>query len=177
MSSLWTPEGEHRVPHDAAAPAARTGEDSGAGAPGAGAGAPPPGSRDDDMVDREALGRQVDEMRRELAGTPVEVVVANHCYGLFELAAVYLSQEPPLLAQATLAIDALGYLVDGLGSRLGEAEPSLREGLSQLRLAFVEIGRARQAADAVANGGSAGSAGEATTSAPDGAGTGAGPTA
>ena len=33
--------------------------------------------------------------------------MANHCYGLFELAAVYLSQQPPLLAQARLAIDAL----------------------------------------------------------------------
>ena len=70
---------------------------------------------------------------------PVEVVVANHCYGLFELAAVYLSQQPPLLDQARLAIDALGCLVDGLEGRLGEAEGALKEGLTNLRLAYVQI--------------------------------------
>ena len=95
------------------------------------------------MVDRDALNQQVDEMRRELAGTPAEVVVANHCYGLFELAAVYLSQDPPLVDQARLAIDAFGAVVDGLRDRLGEAEPSLRDGLSQIRLAFVQIDQAR----------------------------------
>ena len=65
-------------------------------------------------------------MRAELVNAPVEVVVANHCYGLFELAAVYLSQQPPLLDQARLAIDALGCLVDGLEGRLGEAEDQLK---------------------------------------------------
>ena len=78
-------------------------------------------------------------MREQLASTPAEVVVANHCYGLFELAAIYLSQEPPMLFQARLAIDGLGYLLDGLRGRLGEAEPSLLESLSQLRLAFVRL--------------------------------------
>ena len=107
------------------------------------------------MVDRDALSQQVDEMRRELAGTPAEVVVANHCYGLFELAAVYLSQEPPLVQHAQLAIDALGAVVDGLRGRLGEAEPSLREGLSRIRLASVEIDRNRTKAEE-ASGGAAG---------------------
>ena len=63
-------------------------------------------------------------MRAQLANTPAEVVVANHCYGLFELAAIYLSQTPPMLFQARLAIDGLGFLLDGLRGRLGEAEPS-----------------------------------------------------
>jgi hypothetical protein len=67
------------------------------------------------------------------------VVVANHCYGLFELAAVYLSQSPPRLEPARLAIDALACLVDGLGERLGEAHPSLRDALAQIRLAYVQI--------------------------------------
>ena len=53
--------------------------------------------------------------------------MANHCYGLFELAAVYLSQTPPLLDQARLAIDALGCLVDGLGDRLGEPAGTLND--------------------------------------------------
>jgi hypothetical protein len=100
-------------------------------------------------------------MRAELINSPVEVVVANHCYGLFELAAVYLSQQPPLLSQARLAIDALGALITGLEGRLGEAEGQLKDGVTQLRLAYVQIdGAQRAGADAASgvgvNGGSTG---------------------
>ena len=78
-------------------------------------------------------------MRAQLANTPAEVVLANHCYGLFELAAIYLSQSPPMLFQARLAIDGLGHLINGLKGRLGEAEASLFDSLSQLQLAFVQL--------------------------------------
>jgi hypothetical protein len=91
-------------------------------------------------------------MRAQLAHTPAEVVIANHAYGLFELAAIYLSQTPPMLFQARLAIDALGYLLDGLQGRLGEAEPALHDSLSQLRLAFVRLeGAERTTAENAAN--------------------------
>ena len=123
------------------------------------------------MVDRDALNRQVDDMRRELAGTPAEVVVANHCYGLFELAAVYLSQEPPLLEQARLAIDAFGAVVDVLRDRLGEAEPSLREGLSQIRLAFVQIDQSRAEATNPPGSEPAGGPGSTPDGSPNGSGT------
>jgi len=103
-----------------------------------GGGAPP-------ELDEAELAEQVAAMRAELAASPVEVVVANHAYGLFELAAVYLSQQPPLLSQARVAIDALGSLVSGLEGRLGEAEEPLKDGLSQLRLAFVQIDGAQRA--------------------------------
>ncbi|HEY6624953.1 MAG TPA: hypothetical protein VIX85_14020 [Acidimicrobiales bacterium] len=97
-------------------------------------------------------------MRRQLAATPADVVIANHCYGLFELAAVYLSQTPPMLPKARLAIDAMAAVVSGLEGRLGEQEPQLIEGLSQLRLAYVQIDGAQRAAGeaagtAPANGG------------------------
>jgi hypothetical protein len=85
-------------------------------------------------------------MRRQLAATPADVVIANHCYGLFELAAVYLSQTPPMLPKARLAIDAMTAVVNGLEGRLGDAEPQLLEGLSQLRLAYVQIEGAQRAA-------------------------------
>ncbi len=65
--------------------------------------------------------------------------MANHCYGLFELAALHLSLDPPRLDQARTAIDALGCLVDGMRSRLGDNESNLREGLTQIRLAYVQI--------------------------------------
>ena len=126
MSSLWTPSGEHSLP-DEGGPATPLTPPSGRGAE-----APP----EELAADAQA---QVDAMRAQLANTPAEVVVANHCYGLFELAAIYLSQTPPMLFQARLAIDGLGYLLDGLKGRLGEAEPALTESLSQLRLAFVSL--------------------------------------
>lgn len=85
------------------------------------------------------------ELRDQLAGTPAEVVVANHAYGLFELAALHLSLDPPQLAEARLAIDALGYLVEGLGDRLGEPATELATALAQLRLAFVQVQAAVQA--------------------------------
>lgn len=129
--SLWTPSGEH--PIDQPAPASPPA----GGPPPPGGGAPGPEAE-----------LQMDELRRQLAEAPAEVVVANHCYGMFELAAVYLSQEPPLFAQAQLAIDALACLVDGLGSRLGEAQGPLQEALAQVRLAYVQLDAAHKAAAA-----------------------------
>jgi hypothetical protein len=86
------------------------------------------------------------EVAKHLAAAPAEDVVANHCYGLFELGALHLSQLPPQLDKARLAIDALGMIVDGLGERLGQHAPALAEGLSQIRLAFVQISSAAPAA-------------------------------
>ncbi len=149
MSSLWTPDGER--------PVGRATPDAPGNPPG-GAGDGP------DEVDDPELAEQIAAMRAELANSPVEVVVANHCYGLFELAAVYLSQQPPLLPQARLAIDALGSLVGGLEGRLGEAEEQLKDGLSQLRLAYVQIDGAQRAGAEAAS--AAGVNGE-TTGAPD----------
>jgi hypothetical protein len=131
MSSLWTPSGEHFPKEE-----------------GSDAASPPPAHPGDTDVtelspeqaqEQAEAQAEVEAMRAQLANTPAEVVVANHCYGLFELAAIYLSHSPPMLFQARLAIDGLGYLLDGLRGRLGEAEPSLHESLSQLRLAFVRL--------------------------------------
>jgi hypothetical protein len=138
MSSLWTPSGEHFPDRD---------ESDGGQPPPA-----PPGASeaDEDSDAPEALSAEaqaeVDAMREQLANTPAEVVVANHCYGLFELAAIYLSQTPPMLFQARLAIDGLGFLLNGLKGRLGEAEPALFEALSQLQLAFVQFESAERSA-------------------------------
>ena len=144
MSSLWTPSGEHFPENedDSTPPAS----------PPPGGSAPPDGPPDEaEPLSAEAQA-EIDAMRQQLANSPAEVVVANHCYGLFELAAVYLSQTPPMLFQARLAIDGLGALLDGLKGRLGEAEPSLLDALSQLRLAFVQLeGVERAAAENAAN--------------------------
>jgi len=87
----------------------------------------------------QATADQVEQLRRELASTPAAVVIANHAYGLFELAAIHLSEQPPRLEDAQLAVDAFGGLVESLGARLGDAAPALRDALAQIRLAFVQI--------------------------------------
>jgi hypothetical protein len=139
MSSLWTPAGEHfpkKEGNGDASPAIDPEADTDVTATSPG----------EPLTEEQAAAQaEVDAMRDQLAQTPAEVVVANHCYGLFELAAIYLSQSPPMLFQARLAIDGLGFLVDGLRGRLGEAEPALLESLSQLRLAFVRLEGAEQA--------------------------------
>jgi hypothetical protein len=112
-----------------------------------GGGGPPGDGPDDDGYDlddlspeeREALAARLEELRSQLVSTPAEVVVANHAYGLFELAAIHLSQQPPNLDQARLAVDALGAVLGALAGRLGEAEPSLLDALAQIRLTYVQI--------------------------------------
>lgn len=79
------------------------------------------------------------EARQRLAEVPAEIVVANHAMGLFELAAIHLSTEPPNLVGSSLAIDALACLVDGLAGRLGENSEVLTDALANIRLAFVEV--------------------------------------
>jgi hypothetical protein len=91
------------------------------------------------------LEAELNSLRDQLAAAPVEVVIANHAMGLWELAALHLSQQPPHLPQARLAIDALAALLEGLPGRLGEPEGQLLDGLSQLRMAFVQISAAAQA--------------------------------
>jgi len=129
MSSLWTPSGEHFPKEEGGdAPAPPPNPPGGTDVPGAAEG-----------ISEEEAQRRLDLMREQLASTPAEVVVANHCYGLFELAAIYLSQSPPKLFEARLAIDGLGFMLDGLKGRLGDAETPLLESLAQLRLAYVSL--------------------------------------
>ncbi len=81
----------------------------------------------------------MEEVRRELLGAPAAVVVANHAMGIYELAAIHLTAQPPQLAEAAFAVDALAAIVEGLEGRLGDAEPTLREALTQLRAAYLEV--------------------------------------
>jgi len=130
---LWTPDGEHRVGGDE--------QDRDTAVPGQ----PPLSAVGDDGNDDdepEYTEEQIEQMRQleeKLAQTPASVVVANHAYGLFELAALHLGRRPPNFEQAQLAIDAMGVLVEGLGDRLGDHARQLQDGLTQLRLAFVQV--------------------------------------
>jgi hypothetical protein len=127
--SLWTPHGEHPID-----------DDRGDGSPASGR--PPVEAEDlsdDEREQIEAMAAEMAEVKRRLAAVPAAQVVANHAIGLFELAAIHLQSSPPNFGQASLAIDALAAIVDGLGTRLEGHELALRDALSQIRLAFVQL--------------------------------------
>lgn len=79
------------------------------------------------------------EARARVAEVPAETVVVNHVMGLYELAAIHLSADPPRLADAALAIDAVACLVEGLGDRLGPDADTMRDALGNIRMAFVQV--------------------------------------
>jgi hypothetical protein len=125
VSSLWTPGGEHRLPDDHNQEPA---DDL--------------GDVDDDEFDggtEAEMRAELDEARRRLAEVPAAQVVANHAMGLFELGAIHLSRQPPDLAEASVAIDAMAAVVDAVGERLGPNAAVLRDALAQIQLAFVQV--------------------------------------
>jgi len=117
--SLWTPGGDHPVGP-------------------AGVDAPPEPSADE-AAQLQAMQAEMEQVRQELLSAPASVVIANHAMGIYELAAIHLTAERPRLAEAGLAIDALTSVVEGLEGRLGDAEPTLREALVQLRAAYLDV--------------------------------------
>src|SRR5579875_3728418 len=119
MSSLWTPGGEHRIPSQQAVPPEHSSS--------------PAGDRGEQVPGAEARA-ELAELERQLLAAAPEDVIANHCYGIFHIA-------------------ALGCLVNGLGERLGAAAPTLAESVTQIQLAFVELARAHERADGGQGGG------------------------
>ena len=133
MSSLWTPSGEHR-PDEPAAPSTPGGDRGGGGGGGRRGGGSDP--------DEAAVAEELRRVRAELAATPIVDLIANHCVGLWQLAVLHMvpeGDEPPHLADAALAIDALAGVVEGLGDRLERHAEPLRDALAQLRMAYVQV--------------------------------------
>ena len=128
MSSLWTPGGEHPVdpPDD----------------PATGTGPSPDAMSTEERQQAEEMAREMAAVQEQVASTPASVVVANHLMGFYELAAIHLSQQPPNMGEASVAIDALGAVVEKLPGRLGETEATMRDALHQIRLAYVSVEKA-----------------------------------
>ncbi len=124
MSSIWTPGGERPIrkePEGAPAATARPFDD------------------DEHDLSPEEMQQQMMALQEQLASKPAADVEANHSFGLIELAALHLILQPPQLGEASVAIDALNAIVEGLTGRLGQHEGQLKEGLASLKLAFVQI--------------------------------------
>lgn len=121
--TLWTPGGEHEPSRREAPPDEFD----------------PEQLSDEERAQLEEMTGQMAEVRQQLLSVPASQVVANHAMGLYELAAIHLSNQPPNLDEGRVAIDAMGAIVEGLEGRLGENENVLRDALAQLRLAFVQL--------------------------------------
>lgn len=142
MSTLWTPGGEVPVDRNPPPPGAGPAEDSGSGEK-AGAGAAAKADLDDlspeEREQAEHMIRDMAEARERLLSAPAAAVVANHGMGLYELAALHLTQQPPNFSEAVVAIDAMGAVTGALAGRLGDAEATLNDALGQIRKAYVQL--------------------------------------
>lgn len=136
MSGLWTPNGEIN-PQDNSS----NGQDS-----------PQMTSQDDVFAgmseeEKQAALEQISQMRQELLGTPARDVIGNHIVGFYELASVHLSEaaqaqgqdKEDRLKEASLCIDAMASVVQGLGDRLDAHAEPLSAALAQMQLAFSQV--------------------------------------
>ena len=151
--SLWTPGGEHEVPREPAPePPADEGGAEGPSMAELVAGLSPedrarleslsPEEQERAMAQLRQMAQEMADVQRQMAEAPAAVVIANHAMGIYELATIHLRQQPPNLAEAKVAIDAFGALLESLQGRLGADEPTLTQALDQLRMAFVQLSSA-----------------------------------
>jgi hypothetical protein len=126
--SLWTPDGERPVGNLQPEPSR----------------APDPDITFEDLTDEQKaqanqIAEEMAEARKRVAETPAAIVVLNHMMGLYELAAIHLSNEPPTLTEAKIAIDAMSAIAGVLEGKLGEEEATVRDALAQIQMTFVSI--------------------------------------
>jgi hypothetical protein len=97
------------------------------------------------MPEQQQETDQLEQMREQLASVPAGDVVAEASLSLIALAYVRLGLPPEQheryrdLDAARLLIDALGGMLQAVQGRVGAAEPSLREALANLRMAYAEV--------------------------------------
>jgi hypothetical protein len=95
----------------------------------------------DERAQLEAMMLEMAEVQAQLASAPAAQVILNHMRGFYDLAGIHLSQSPPNFDEASLAIDAMAAVLDALEPRLGDDAPVMRQALTQLQTAFIELRR------------------------------------
>ena len=138
MSTLWTPDGERDVP-----PADPNDDVEGENAETQ----PEPELTPEQQEQAKAMAKELAEARARILATEASTVVANHAFGIYELAAIHLTADEPKLSEAQVAIDALNALVQGLAGRLGENETVLTDALQRAQLLFVQRSEAAKNQD------------------------------
>jgi hypothetical protein len=97
------------------------------------------------MSEQDLTPEQLEQLREQLASVSAADVVAEAALSLIALAYVRLGIPPSQherfrdLDQARLLVDALGGMLTATDGRLGAPEPSLRDALASLRMAFAEV--------------------------------------
>jgi len=97
------------------------------------------------MSEQDLTPDQLEQLREQLASVSAGDVVAEAALSLIALAYVRLGIPPEQHARfrdldaARLLVDALGGMLTATEGRLGPPEPSLREALANLRLAFADV--------------------------------------
>ena len=133
--SLWTPDGEHEIDRSSSEnPIADTEEDTNL--------EDLPGFDElttEQQEQARAMAAELAAARQRLSQTPAAEVIANHVMGIYELAAIHLSDENPKLNEAQIAIDAMNGIVGSLEGRLGENENVIKDALQQIQMAYVQV--------------------------------------
>ena len=133
--SLWTPDGEHEIDRSSSEnPIADTEEDTNL--------EDLPGFDElttEQQEQARAMAAELAAARQRLSQTPAAEVIANHVMGIYELAAIHLSDENPKLNEAQIAIDAMTGIVEALEGRLGENENVIKDALQQIQMAYVQV--------------------------------------
>ena len=97
------------------------------------------------MSEQDLTPEQLEELREQIASVPADAVVTETAAQLVTMAWMRLGLPPEQYARfrdldaARLLIDAFGGLLAATEGRLGAPEPSLRQALADLRLAFAEV--------------------------------------
>jgi hypothetical protein len=97
------------------------------------------------MSEQDLTPDQLEQLREQLASVPAGDVVAEAALSLIALAYVRLGIPPEQherfrdLDAARLLVDALGGMLAATEGRLGAPEPSLREALANLRMAYADV--------------------------------------
>ena len=97
------------------------------------------------MSEQDLTPDQLEQLREQLASVSAGDVVAEAALSLIALAYVRLGIPPEQherfrdLDQARLLVDALGGMLAATEGRLDAPEPSLRDALASLRMAFAEV--------------------------------------
>ena len=97
------------------------------------------------MSEQDLTPEQLEQLREQLASVAAADVVAEAAMSLIALAYVRLGIPPEQHARfrdldaARLLVDALGGMLSATEGRLGPPEPTLRDALARLRLAFADV--------------------------------------